>query len=79
MVAIHIQGLQNQWEPVWFDRLPVKPVRAGSGLDRYETDPNSKFKFELKKMKNFQKNPKNTSRCDESNGVKFSQKIVHLV
>jgi len=25
------------------------------------------------------KNSKNTSRCDESNGVKFSQKFVHLV
>ena len=25
-------------------------------------------------MKNSQKIPKNTSRCDESNGVKFSQK-----
>ena len=24
------QGLQNRWEPVWFDRLPVKPVRPGS-------------------------------------------------
>ena len=33
----------------------------------------------LKKMKNSQKIPKNTSRCDESNGVKFSQKFVHLV
>ena len=30
-------------------------------------------------MKKIQKIPKNTSRCDESNGVKFSQKIVHLV
>ena len=30
-------------------------------------------------MKNSQKIPKNTSRCDESNGVKFSQKFVHLV
>ena len=29
--------------------------------------------------KKSQKNPKNTSRCGESNGVKFSQKIVHLV
>ena len=25
------------------------------------------------------KNPKNTSRCDEFNGIKFSQKFVHLV
>ena len=29
-------------------------------------------------MKNSQKIPKNTPRCDESNGVKFSQKFVHL-
>jgi hypothetical protein len=43
------------------------------------TGPNSKFKFEFKKMKKSQKNPKNTSRRDESNGVKFSQKFVHLV
>jgi len=33
----------------------------------------------LKKVKKFQKIHKNTSRCDESNGVKFSQKFVHLV
>ena len=43
-----------------------------TGLGRYQTGPNSKFKFKFKKMKNSQKNPKNTSRCDESNGVKFS-------
>ena len=29
--------------------LPVKPVRPGSGLDRYQTGPNSKFKFKFKK------------------------------
>ena len=52
--------------------------RSGSGLGRYQTGPNSKFKFEFKKRKNFQKNSKNTSRCDESNGVKFSQKFVRL-
>ena len=49
------QGLQNRWELVWFDRLSVKPVRSGSGLGRYQTGPNSKFKFEFKKMKNYQK------------------------
>ena len=27
----------------------TKPVRAGSGLGRYQTGPNSKFKFEFKK------------------------------
>jgi len=46
------QGSPNRWEPVRFDRLPVKPVRSGSGLGRYQTGPNSKFKFEFKKMKN---------------------------
>ena len=70
------QGLQNRWEPVRFDRLPVWP---GSGLGRYQTGPNSKFKFEFKKMKNSQKLTKNISRCDEFNSVKFSQKIVHLI
>ena len=74
-----MQGSPNRWEPVRFDRLPVKPVRSGSGLGRYQTGTNSKFKFEFKKMKKFQKIPKNTSRCNESNGVEFSQKIVHLV
>ena len=48
-------GLQNRWELIRFDRLPVKLVRTGSGLVRYETGQNSKFKFELKKMKNSQK------------------------
>ena len=52
--------------PVW----PVT-VRPSFGLGRYQTGPNSKFKFEFKKKS--QKDPKNTSRCDESNGVKFSQ------
>ena len=69
------QGSPNRWEPVRFDRLPIKPIRPGSGLGRYQTGPNSKFKFEFKKMKNSQKNSKNTSRCDEYNGVKFSKKI----
>jgi hypothetical protein len=32
-----------------------------------------------KKMKNSLKIPKNTSSCDESNGVKISQKFVHLL
>ena len=51
----------------------------GFGLGRYQTGPNLKFKFELKKMKISKKILKNTSRCDESNGVKFSQKFIHLV
>ena len=45
------QGSPNRWEPVRFDRLPVKPVRTGSGFGRYPTDQNSKFKFEFKKWK----------------------------
>ena len=56
-----------------------RTVGNRSGSVRYEIGPNSKFKFEFKKMKNSQKNPKNISRCKESNGVKFSQKIVHLI
>ena len=31
------QGSPNRWEPVRFDRLPVKSVRPGSGLGRYQT------------------------------------------
>ena len=73
------QGLQNRWEPIRFDWLAVKPVRPGSGLSWYQTGPNSKFEFEFKKWKIPQKIPKNTLRCDESSGVKFSQKFIHLV
>ena len=64
-------------KPVRFDRL--QSVRPGFGFDRYQIGPNSKFKFEFKKMKIFQKISKNTLRCDESNGVNFSQKFVYLV
>ena len=49
------QGLQNRWEPVWFNQLSVKPVRSSFGLGRYQIGPNSKFKFKLKKIKNFLK------------------------
>ena len=65
-------------EPVRKPRLPVKPVWTGSGSGRFQTGPNSNFKFELKN-KNSQKISKNTSSCDESNGVKFFQIFVHLV
>ena len=46
------QGLQNWWEPV---RFAVKPVPLGSGLGRYQTGTNSKFKFKFKKNEKFQK------------------------
>jgi len=69
-----VQGYPNRWELVRFDRLTGN--RPGSGSDRYETGQYSKFKFEIKKMKNSQKIPKNTSRCEESNGVKLSQKFA---
>ena len=72
-------GLTKPWEPVRFDQLPVKPVWADYGFGRYPTSPNSKFKFEFKKLKNSQIIPKNTLRCDESNGVKFFQIFIHLV
>jgi len=63
---------------------PETAVTGATGPDRFRyrpvaNRPNSKFKFELKKMKNSQKIPKNTSRCDESNGVKNFQIFVHLV
>ena len=70
--------LENRWSQPGFTK-PVKPVRPGSGLGRYQTGPNSKFKFESKNEKFLKKISKNTSRCDESNGVKFSQKFVYLV
>ena len=50
--------------PVW---AGIKPVQIQN------------LNLNLKKMKNSQKISKNISRCDESNGVKFSQKFVHLV
>jgi len=50
-----------------------------NGLVRYETGQILKFEFEFIKMKNSQKIPKNISRYDESNGVKFSQIFDHLV
>ena len=56
-----------------------EPVRTGSGLERLQTGPNSNFKFEFRKMEKSQKNSKNTSSCDESNGVNFFQIFVHLV
>ena len=43
------QGSPNRWEPVRFDRLPVKPVGTGSVSHRYPTGQNSKFKFKFKK------------------------------
>jgi len=72
--------VKKNWpEPVQKPRLLVKPIRTGSGLGRFQTGPNLKFKFEFKKMKNSQKNSKNTSSCDKSNGVNFFQIFVHLV
>ena len=48
----HGQGFKSRPEPVRKPRLPVKSVRIGSGSGRFQTGPNSKFKFELKKIKN---------------------------
>ena len=56
-----------------------KTVGNRTGLVRYETGQILKFEFEFIKMKNSQKIPKNISRYDESNGVKFSQIFDHLV
>ena len=80
-----MQGSQNRWEPVRFDKTmqgltgyrsnrsgPI-PVWAGIKPAQIQNS-NSNSKNE-----NSQKILKNTSRCDESNGVKFSQKFIHLV
>ena len=64
-------GFCFPWSAAWHGPGFIKLV-SGSGLGRYQIGPNSKFKFEFRKMKKFQKNLKNTLRCDESNGVKFS-------
>ena len=59
------------------DRLPRFPDRF-----RYRPVSNRpKFKIQIwiKKMKKSQKIPKNTSSCDESNGVNIFQIFVHLV
>ena len=52
------------------------PIPVWSGMKPVQIQ---NFNFNFKKMKNSQKILKNTSRCDESNGVKFSPKFVHLV
>ena len=54
-------------------------IPTGTGPETAVTGVNSKFKVEFKKMKKSQKHPKNTSSCDESNGVKFFQIFVYLV
>ena len=56
-VANGSQGSPNWWEPVQFDRLPVKSVRPGSDLDRYQTGLN----LNSKQNEKFSKIPKNTS------------------
>ena len=71
-------NLNFELGPVSYRTKP-EPVRAGSGSGRFQTSPNSKFKLKFRKMKNSQKIPKNISRYDESNGVKFSQIFDHLL
>ena len=64
---------------------PVWPVTDQTGPARFRFGPVPnwpKFKIQISIQKNEKlpkKIPKNTSRCDESNGVKFSQKFIHLV
>ena len=60
---------------------PIWPVTGQTGPGRFRFGPVSnwpKFKIQIWIQKN-EKFLKNTSRCDESNDVKFSQKFVHLV
>ena len=58
---------------------PGLKIPTGTGSGRFQTGPNLKFKFEFQKIKKFQKIPKNTSSCDNFNGVKFYQIFIHLV
>ena len=52
------------------------PVTVWAGIKPAQIQNSN---LNLEKMKNSQKISKNTSRCGESNGGKFSQKFVHLV
>jgi len=84
--ALFLLAINNQqsFTPTMnFRQMPTRRrllIRVtGSGLGRLQTGPNLNFKFEFRKMKKFQKISKNTSSCDESNGVKNFQIFVHLV
>ena len=53
----------------------TKPVGTGSVWAGTKPAQIQNSNLNSKKNKNSQKIPKNTSRCDESNGVKFFSKI----
>ena len=61
LLSTSTQGFKSRPEPV---RKPRLPVRTGSGFGWFQTGPNSKFKFEFKKIKNSKKISKNISSCD---------------
>ena len=65
------EGSPNRWELVRFDWLPVKSVRSGSGLDWYQTGPNSKFK-KMKILKKFLKILQGATNLMLSNFLKNS-------
>ena len=54
----------------WSNQSGLVPVWTGTKPAQIQNS-----NFNSKKMKNSQKIPKNNSRCDESNGVKFSKKF----
>ena len=54
----------------WSNRSGPVPVWAGTKPAQIQNSNLNSKKWKI---------PKNTSRCDESNGVKFSQKFVYLV
>ena len=57
-----------------------RPNRSGPILVRTGTEPAQIQNSNLNsKNEIFLKISKNTSKCDEFNGVKFSQKFIHLV
>jgi len=51
------------------------PVPVWSGMKPVQIQ---NLNLNSNKMKKFQKIPKNTTRCEEYNDVKLSQKFVHL-
>ena len=57
----------------------TKPVGTGPVWAGTKPAQIQNLNLNSKKWKILKKIPKNTSRFDKSNGVKFSQKFIHLV
>ena len=71
-LSCHRQGFKSRSESIRLPRLPVKPVRTGSDSDRFQTGPNSNFKFKFKKNKKFLKIFQVATNLMVSNFFKYS-------